>query len=110
MEFRRVLFRSVHRVVIGTAALENPELVREAAKNYPGRIVVAVDAKDGMVATRGWADVSTISAVDLACQFQDAGVASILFTDVGRAGMLKGVNIRSEGRRLGNEWVKRLRI
>lgn len=85
----------VDRVVIGTAALENPELVRESAKEHPGRIVVAVDAKDGMVATRGWADVSTIAAVDLACRFQDAGVAAILFTDVGRDGMLKGVNIEA---------------
>src|SRR3546814_14229626 len=58
-----------------------------------GRIVVAVDAKDGMVATRGWADVSTITAVDLACRFNDAGVASILFTDAGRDGLLKGANI-----------------
>src|SRR3546814_8979629 len=78
----RWLSLGVHRVVIGTAALENPELIREAARDYPGRIVVAVDAKDGMVATRGWADVSTITAVDLACRFNDAGVASILFTDV----------------------------
>lgn len=83
----------VNRVVIGTAALENPDLVREAAKDHPGRIVVAVDAKGGMVATRGWADVSSISAVELACRFRDAGVASILFTDVGRDGLLKGVNI-----------------
>src|SRR3546814_7683173 len=57
----RWLSLGVHRVVIGTAALENPELIREAARDYPGRIVVAVDAKDGMVATRGWADVSTIT-------------------------------------------------
>lgn len=85
----------VDRVVIGTAALENPALVREAAKEHPGRIVVAVDARDGMVATRGWADVSTISAVDLACRFGDAGVAAILFTDVGRDGLLKGVNIKA---------------
>jgi phosphoribosylformimino-5-aminoimidazole carboxamide ribotide isomerase len=91
----RWLGLGVSRVVIGTAALENPDLVREAAHAHPGRIVVAVDAKDGMVATRGWADVSTISAVDLACRFRDAGVASILFTDVGRDGLLKGVNIKA---------------
>lgn len=91
----RWLSLGVHRVVIGTAALENPELIREAARDYPGRIVVAVDAKDGMVATRGWADVSTITAVDLACRFNDAGVASILFTDVGRDGLLKGANIKA---------------
>lgn len=83
----------VSRVVIGTAALENPELVREAAKDHPGRIVVAVDARDGMVATRGWADVSTVPVIDLAKSFEDAGVAAILFTDVGRDGLLKGVNL-----------------
>ena len=65
----------VSRVVIGTAALENPELVREAARDFPGGIVVAVDAKDGMVATRGWADVSTVEVIDLARRFEDAGVA-----------------------------------
>ncbi len=85
----------VDRVVIGTAALEKPDLVRQAARDFPGRIVVAVDAKDGMVATRGWADVSSISAIELACRFQDAGVAAILFTDVGRDGLLKGVNIKA---------------
>ena len=64
----------VSRVVIGTAALEDPEFVRGVAKDFPGGIVVAVDAKDGMVATKGWADVSTTSAVDLARRFEDAGV------------------------------------
>ena len=83
----------VSRVVIGTAALENPELVREAARDFPGGIVVAVDAKDGMVATRGWADVSTVEVIDLARRFEDAGVAALLFTDVGRDGMLKGCNV-----------------
>lgn len=83
----------VARVVIGTAALDDPELVRDAARDFPGGIVVAVDAKDGMVATKGWADVSTTSVVDLARRFEDAGVAALLFTDVGRDGMLKGVNI-----------------
>ena len=85
----------VSRVVIGTAALENPELVREAARDFPGGIVVAVDAKDGMVATRGWADVSTVAVIDLARRFEDAGVASLLFTDVGRDGMLKGCNVEA---------------
>jgi phosphoribosylformimino-5-aminoimidazole carboxamide ribotide isomerase len=83
----------VSRVVIGTAALENPELVREAARDFPGGIVVAVDARDGMVATKGWADVSDVSIVDMGRQFEDAGVAALLFTDVGRDGMLKGCNI-----------------
>jgi phosphoribosylformimino-5-aminoimidazole carboxamide ribotide isomerase len=85
----------VSRVVIGTAALENPELVREAARDFPGGIVVAVDARDGMVATRGWADVSTVEVIDLARRFEDAGVASLLFTDVGRDGMLKGCNVEA---------------
>ncbi|QNQ10040.1 1-(5-phosphoribosyl)-5-[(5-phosphoribosylamino)methylideneamino]imidazole-4-carboxamide isomerase [Sphingomonas alpina] len=85
----------VSRVVIGTAALENPELVRDAAKDFPGGIVVAVDAKDGMVATRGWADVSTVEVVDMARRFEDAGVAALLFTDVGRDGMLKGCNVQA---------------
>ncbi|MFM9827748.1 MAG: 1-(5-phosphoribosyl)-5-[(5-phosphoribosylamino)methylideneamino]imidazole-4-carboxamide isomerase [Sphingomonas sp.] len=85
----------VSRVVIGTAALENPELVREAARDFPGGIVVAVDAKDGMVATRGWADVSSVEVIDLARRFEDAGVAALLFTDVGRDGLLKGANIEA---------------
>ncbi|MEG3087927.1 1-(5-phosphoribosyl)-5-[(5-phosphoribosylamino)methylideneamino]imidazole-4-carboxamide isomerase [Sphingomonas sp. PB4P5] len=85
----------VSRVVIGTAALENPELVRQAANDFPGGIVVAVDAKDGMVATRGWADVSTVAVVDMARRFEDAGVAALLFTDVGRDGMLKGCNVEA---------------
>ena len=85
----------VARVVIGTAALDNPDLVREAARDFPGGIVVAVDARDGMVATKGWADVSKTSVVDLARRFEDAGVAALLFTDVGRDGLLKGVNIEA---------------
>ena len=83
----------VARVVIGTAALKNPEFVKDMAKAYPGGIVVAVDARDGMVATEGWAEVSDVSIVDMARRFEDAGVASLLFTDVGRDGMLKGCNV-----------------
>jgi phosphoribosylformimino-5-aminoimidazole carboxamide ribotide isomerase len=85
----------VSRVVIGTAALENPDLVREAARDFPGGIVVAVDARDGMVATKGWAEVSDVSIFDMARSFEDAGVAALLFTDVGRDGMLKGCNIEA---------------
>jgi len=91
----RWLGLGVERVVIGTAALEDPDLVRAAARDLPGRIVVAVDARDGMVATRGWADVSTVSVTDLAARFHDAGVAALLFTDVGRDGMLKGCNVEA---------------
>jgi phosphoribosylformimino-5-aminoimidazole carboxamide ribotide isomerase len=83
----------VARVVIGTAALEDPEFVRSMAAAFPGGIVVAVDARDGLVATKGWADVSTVTAVDLARRFEDAGVAALLFTDVGRDGLLKGCNV-----------------
>ena len=85
----------VSRVVIGTAALEDPEFVRGAARDFPGGVVVAVDAKDGMVATRGWAEVSDVTVVDLARRFEDAGVAALLFTDVGRDGMLKGCNVEA---------------
>jgi phosphoribosylformimino-5-aminoimidazole carboxamide ribotide isomerase len=83
----------VARLVIGTAALKDPEFVKDMAKEYENGIVVAVDARDGFVATEGWADVSEVSVVDLARRFEDAGVASLLFTDVGRDGMLTGCNI-----------------
>ena len=89
------LERGVWRVVIGTAALKDPDLVREAAKAMPGRIVVAVDARDGMVATHGWAEVSDMTAAELANRFADVGVAATLFTDVGRDGLLKGCNVRA---------------
>ena len=85
----------VSRVVIGTAALTDPDLVKAAARDFPGGIVVAVDAKDGMVATQGWADVSATSVLDLSRRFEDAGVAALLFTDVGRDGLLKGVNLEA---------------
>ncbi len=85
----------VNRVVIGTAALEDPDFVRESAAAYPGRVVVAVDARDGFVATKGWADVSTVSVAELGHRFEDAGVAALLFTDVGRDGLLKGCNVEA---------------
>ena len=85
----------VARVVMGTAALKDPEFVKDMAKEYPGGIVVAVDARDGMVATEGWAEVSEVSIFDMARRFEDAGVASLLFTDIGRDGMLKGCNIEA---------------
>lgn len=83
----------VSRVVMGTAALKDPEFVKDMAREWPGGIVVAVDAKDGMVATEGWAELSDVPVVDMARRFEDAGVASLLFTDIGRDGMLKGCNI-----------------
>jgi phosphoribosylformimino-5-aminoimidazole carboxamide ribotide isomerase len=85
----------VSRVVMGTAALKDPEFVKDMAKAYPGGIVVAVDARDGMVATEGWAELSEVSIYDMAHRFEDAGVASVLFTDIGRDGMLKGCNIEA---------------
>ncbi|WCT76777.1 1-(5-phosphoribosyl)-5-[(5-phosphoribosylamino)methylideneamino]imidazole-4-carboxamide isomerase [Novosphingobium humi] len=85
----------VSRVVMGTAALKDPEFVKDMAKEFPGGIVVAVDARDGFVATQGWADVSDVAVVDLARRFEDAGVASLLFTDIGRDGLLKGANIEA---------------
>ena len=83
----------VSRIVIGTAALTDPGFVKIMARAWPGGIVVAVDARDGMVATAGWAEVSDVPAADLARRFEDAGVAAVLFTDVGRDGLLKGCNI-----------------
>ena len=83
----------VSRVVMGSAALKDPEFVKQMAKEWENGIVVAVDARDGMVATEGWAEVSDVPVVDLARRFEDAGVASLLFTDIGRDGLLKGCNI-----------------
>ena len=85
----------VSRVVMGTAALKDPQFVKDMARDWPGGIVVAVDAKDGMVATEGWAQVSDVPVADMARRFEDAGVASLLFTDIGRDGMLKGCNIKA---------------
>jgi phosphoribosylformimino-5-aminoimidazole carboxamide ribotide isomerase len=83
----------VARIVMGTAALKDPQFVREMAKAYPGQIVVAVDARDGMVATDGWANVSDQTIEDMAHRFEDAGVAALLFTDIGRDGLLTGCNV-----------------
>lgn len=83
----------VSRIVMGTAALKHPQFVRDMAREFPDGIVVAVDARDGMVATEGWAEVSEIAIVEMARRFEDAGVASLLFTDIGRDGLLKGCNI-----------------
>jgi phosphoribosylformimino-5-aminoimidazole carboxamide ribotide isomerase len=91
----RWLALGVDRVIIGTAALKDPVFVKAAARDLPGRIVVGVDARDGFVATEGWADVSDVSVTDLARRFEDAGVAALLFTDVGRDGLLKGCNVEA---------------
>ncbi|HEY9163102.1 MAG TPA: 1-(5-phosphoribosyl)-5-[(5-phosphoribosylamino)methylideneamino]imidazole-4-carboxamide isomerase [Magnetovibrio sp.] len=89
------LERGVRRVILGTVALRNPELVIEACKAFPGRIAVGVDAKDGFVAVEGWAEVSDMPALDLARKFEDAGVAAIIFTDIARDGLMQGPNIDS---------------
>ena len=82
-------------VIIGTAAVKNPEFVREACKKFPGQIIVGLDAKDGMVAIDGWATVTEHHVVDLAQRFEDDGVNSIIYTDIGRDGMMSGVNIEA---------------
>jgi phosphoribosylformimino-5-aminoimidazole carboxamide ribotide isomerase len=87
--------KGVARIVIGTAALTDPQLVRAAAAAFPGGIVVGVDARDGFIATQGWADISDMPVIDMARRFEDAGVAALLFTDVGRDGMLKGCNVEA---------------
>jgi phosphoribosylformimino-5-aminoimidazole carboxamide ribotide isomerase len=83
----------VARVILGSAAVKNPDLVREAARAHPGRIAVGIDAREGRVATEGWAETSTLTAIDLAKNFEQAGVAAIIYTDIARDGMLEGVNI-----------------
>ena len=87
------LGKGIARVIIGTAAVRNPELVREAARKFPGRVAVGLDARDGKVAVEGWAKTSELSALDIASRFADAGVAAIIYTDIGRDGMLKGLNL-----------------
>jgi phosphoribosylformimino-5-aminoimidazole carboxamide ribotide isomerase len=83
----------LNRVILGTIAVENPELVRSAAKLFPGRICVGIDARRGMVATQGWADETQVKALDLARKFEDCGVAAIIYTDILRDGMQTGVNL-----------------
>ncbi|TAH66536.1 MAG: 1-(5-phosphoribosyl)-5-[(5-phosphoribosylamino)methylideneamino]imidazole-4-carboxamide isomerase [Rhodopseudomonas palustris] len=87
------LAKGVTRVIIGTAAVRDPALVKEAAKKFPGRVAVGLDARDGNVAVEGWAETSTVSALDIAQRFEDAGVAAIIFTDIARDGLLKGLNL-----------------
>jgi len=87
------LEKGVNRAIIGTAAVRNPALVKDAAKNYPGKIAVGLDARDGKVAVQGWAQVSELSALEIAKRFEDVGVAAIVYTDVARDGMLNGLNL-----------------
>lgn len=83
----------ITRVILGTVAVRNPDLVKAAAKRWPGRVVVGIDARSGRVAVEGWAEASDLDAIDLAKKFVDAGVAAIVYTDIDRDGLLKGVNV-----------------
>jgi phosphoribosylformimino-5-aminoimidazole carboxamide ribotide isomerase len=87
------LAKGIDRVIIGTAAVREPALVRDAARKFPGRIAVGLDSRDGKVAVEGWAKTSQLSALDLARRFEDAGVAAIIHTDIARDGLLKGLNL-----------------
>lgn len=85
----------ITRVILGTVAMNNPALVKEAAKAFPGRIVVGADAKGGYIATDGWAETTNLTPAELIKRFEDAGVAAVLYTDVDRDGLLKGVNVEA---------------
>lgn len=86
------LAKGINRVIIGTAAVRDPALVKEAAKKFPKRIAVGLDARDGKVAVAGWAETSELSVLEIARRFEDAGVAAIIYTDIARDGLLKGLN------------------
>jgi phosphoribosylformimino-5-aminoimidazole carboxamide ribotide isomerase len=87
------LGKGVDRVIIGTAAVRDPQFVKEAAKKFHGRIAVGLDARDGKVAVQGWAETSELSALEIARRFEDAGVSAIIYTDIARDGLLQGLNL-----------------
>jgi phosphoribosylformimino-5-aminoimidazole carboxamide ribotide isomerase len=87
------LEKGIRRVILGTVAVRDPALVKDAAKRFPGRVAVGIDAKGGKVAVEGWAETSELSAIELAKRFEDAGVAAIIYTDIERDGVLKGLNL-----------------
>ncbi|MCG8490785.1 MAG: 1-(5-phosphoribosyl)-5-[(5-phosphoribosylamino)methylideneamino]imidazole-4-carboxamide isomerase [Sneathiellales bacterium] len=89
------LSKGISRVILGTIALRNPQIVKEACKEFPGHIAVGIDARDSMVAVEGWAETSETSALDLARKFEDAGVEAIIYTDIDRDGALQGVNVEA---------------
>ena len=89
------LIKGIGRVILGTIAVRNPKLVREACKRFPGRVAVGIDAKGGKVAVEGWSETSELTAIDLAKRFEDAGVSAIIYTDIDRDGVLKGLNLES---------------
>ncbi len=95
-EIRSIAFwlgKGIARIILGTAAVRDPQLVRDACGRFPGRIAVGIDAKDGRVAVEGWAETLELSAVELALRFEDTGVAAIIYTDISRDGMLTGLNL-----------------
>ncbi|MEE3317468.1 MAG: 1-(5-phosphoribosyl)-5-[(5-phosphoribosylamino)methylideneamino]imidazole-4-carboxamide isomerase [Pseudomonadota bacterium] len=87
------LSKGLQRVILGTVAVENPNLVREAAKAFPGHVAVGIDARDGRVATKGWAEETDVMVTDLAQSFEDAGVSAIIYTDINRDGAMQGPNV-----------------
>ncbi|WP_171122473.1 MULTISPECIES: 1-(5-phosphoribosyl)-5-[(5-phosphoribosylamino)methylideneamino]imidazole-4-carboxamide isomerase [unclassified Ruegeria] len=87
--------KGLARVILGTVAVENPDLVREAAREFPGKVAVGIDARNGMVATKGWAEETDVQVTDLARSFEDAGVAAIIYTDINRDGAMQGPNIEA---------------
>ena len=89
------LDKGLQRVILGTVAVENPDLVREAAKAFPGHVAVGIDARGGRVATKGWAEETNVDATDLAKSFEDAGVAAIIYTDINRDGAMGGPNVEA---------------
>ncbi|ALN71459.1 1-(5-phosphoribosyl)-5-[(5-phosphoribosylamino)methylideneamino]imidazole-4-carboxamide isomerase [Aureimonas sp. AU20] len=91
-DIERWLDKGLSRVILGTVAVRDPDLVREAARRFPGKIAVGIDAKGGYVAVEGWAESSTLTAIDLARRFEDAGVSAVIYTDIDRDGILAGIN------------------
>jgi phosphoribosylformimino-5-aminoimidazole carboxamide ribotide isomerase len=89
------LEEGISRVIIGTAAVRDPAFVREAARRFPGQVAVGVDARDGFVAVEGWAEASSLSALDIGRRFEDAGVCALVYTDIARDGMLQGLNLEA---------------
>ena len=89
------LDKGLQRVILGTVAVEDPDLVREAAKAFPGKVAIGLDARNGLVATRGWAEETDIQVTELAKQFEDAGVAALIYTDINRDGAMKGPNVEA---------------
>lgn len=89
------LARGVQRIVLGTVAVKDPDMVIEACRRWPGQVAVGIDARGGFVAVEGWAEQSTLSVSDMAARFEDAGVAAIIYTDIDRDGMMQGVNVEA---------------